>query len=151
MRIRNFALHPRPRSALTLELASRRATLLAPDPSGRPIAVELDLAVALEDGQAAIITASPNLLARGLTPAAGAILVTAPEPLAVLRLWVNPPNTPIELPAGTTIARLLLLEAAAVPLFDDPTLDDLLDPEPPSPFVQFQTHDVAAFRGGDEG
>lgn len=151
MRIRNFSSTPRPRNAITLDLAPRHALVLQPDTGGSPVPVELDLALLLEKGQAALVVVTPQLLALGLTPAASVMVITPADPVAILRLWVNPPTTPVEIPAGTTIARLLLIEGELMSLVDDPHLDDVLDPEPPSPFAQFADQQgQAPFRGGGE-
>lgn len=154
MHIRSFASTPRPRNALTLDLATRRDVVLRPDPSGRPISVELDLAVSLEIGQTALVIVAPQFLALGLTPAASVMLITPTDPVAVLRLWVNPPSTPVEVAAGTVVARLLFVEGDLISLMEDPRLDDALDPEPPSPFAQFtnRTDEAvqAPFRGGGQ-
>lgn len=136
MRIRNFANQPRPHLANALDLAPRRSVTVSPDSECRPVPVELDIAVLLESGQVGLLTCLPALLELGLTPAASAVTITSSDPLQVLRLWVRPGPTPVELVAGRAIARLLLLELPNISLVDDAILDDTLEPQYLTPYAQ---------------
>ena len=149
MRIRNFAAVPRPRSANVLDLASRRS-ITVPGGSSEPFDVELDLAIALETGEFALLVASPALLTLGLRPP-GAVIIGSADPIRVVRLSVLPAAGPVELPAGAVIARLLLIETTTIDLFDDPMLDDTLEPETLTPYAQmFNPDRQSAYRPPEE-
>jgi hypothetical protein len=107
-----------------LELGPRRAMVLNPDPSGRPIKIELDMALALEDDLVAIVSFDPRIVELGLRPLGGVDVITCNRPVRVLALWVLPPEVPVALELETVIASVVFLPTA-VPrgFYNDPRLD----------------------------
>jgi hypothetical protein len=107
-----------------LELGPRRAMVLNPDPSGRPIKIELDMALAPEDDLVAIVSFDSRIFELGLHPIGGVDVVTCHRPVRVLALWVLPPEVPVALEPETVIATVVFVPTAAPRgFYNDPYLD----------------------------
>lgn len=114
-----------------LDLYARRPTSVD---AGVPTPIELDLAVALEHGELAVLTAAPDILALGLRPLLGAQLILSADPVGGLRLWVAA-DRQVEIDADTVLARIAFLAGPEQRFYNDPNLDDVLDPESGRPYL----------------
>ena len=109
---------------LVLELGPRRAMVLAPDPTGKPIRIELDVALSLEDDMAALLSFDPHVYELGLRPLSGVDVITCRRPVRPLCLWVLPPEVPVALEPETTIATVVFVPTvSARGLYNDPYLN----------------------------
>lgn len=126
---------PRPHSGLAIPVHLRLHQILSP--ASTPIRLELDLALALEHGEAALLLPTPHLLELGLRPLLGAQLILPEDAVEALSLWVEAPAAELEIAEQEVLAQLLVLSLPAQRFYDDANLDDLLDPQAGDPFLRF--------------
>ena len=112
-----------PANALGLELRPRFRTVLAPDPAGTQIEIEIDRVLAPEDGEAVLVLATRALLHAGVFPLLPVELHLPGAPIRPLTLLVTPPRAEVILDPDVPVARALLLEGGT-PLFPDLDLFD---------------------------
>jgi hypothetical protein len=109
---------------LVLELGPRRAMVLSPDPTGKPIKIELDAALTLEDDMAALLAFDPRVYEMGLRPLGGVDIITCRRPVRPLSLWVLPPTVPVALESETAIATVVFVPTVSPRgFYNDPNLD----------------------------
>lgn len=106
-----------------IRLGPRKSHVFMPTADGSPIRVELDLAVQLDDDQAALIVPSPTLFELGLRPVAGADLITPNRPIRPLFLLLESPREAVALEAGTHLATMAIIGYVTPRYYHDPFLD----------------------------
>lgn len=117
---------PRIVNGHAFDLHPRYDYRLEPDPDGRPLSIELDLTVELQEGIHALLVPDVSLPSLGLRPVLGAIVRGPGEPVAPFTLLLDAPADPVDLGTDQVVARLLLLAPAPQRCIDDPALDEVL-------------------------